>query len=103
MPDERRVASTWGSPGAYDLVRDIVYYGIATDSEQQNRAAQRNPFAIPTSSPSALYSNSTVALDGKTGKLQCIQHLPGDDWDELDQRTHADPPAEPESEICKVD
>ena len=84
MPDERRVASTWGSPGAYDAVRDIVYYGIANPTPNSRIARHDgNPFAIPTSSPSALYSNSTVALDGKTGKLLWyFQHLPGDDWDE---------------------
>jgi alcohol dehydrogenase (cytochrome c) len=84
MPDERRVASTWGSPGAYDPVRDIVYYGIANPTPNSRIARHNgNPFAIPTSSPSALYSNSTVALDGKTGKLLWYyQHLPGDDWDE---------------------
>jgi len=84
MPDDRRVASTWGSPGAYDPVRDIVYYGIANPTPNSRIARYNgNPFAIPTSSPSALYSNSTVALDGKTGKLLWyFQHLPGDDWDE---------------------
>jgi alcohol dehydrogenase (cytochrome c) len=84
MPDDRRVASTWGSPGAYDPVRDIVYYGIANPTPNSRIARHNgNPFAIPTSSPSALYSNSTVALDGKTGKLLWyFQHLPGDDWDE---------------------
>jgi alcohol dehydrogenase (cytochrome c) len=84
VPDERRTASTWGSPGAYDPVRDIVYYGIANPTPNSRIARHNgNPFAIPTSSPSALYSNSTVALDGKTGKLLWyFQHLPGDDWDE---------------------
>jgi len=84
VPDERRLASTWGSPGAYDPVRDIVYYGIANPTPNSRIARHNgNPFAIPTSSPSALYSNSTVALDGKTGKLLWyFQHLPGDDWDE---------------------
>ncbi len=83
-PDEKRVASTWGSPGAYDPVRDIVYYGIANPTPNSRIARHNgNPFAIPTSAPSALYSNSTVALDGKTGKLLWYyQHLPGDDWDE---------------------
>jgi alcohol dehydrogenase (cytochrome c) len=84
MPDARRVASTWGSPGAYDPVRDIVYYGVANPTPNSRIARYNgNPFAIPTSSPSALYSNSTIALDGKTGKLLWyFQHLPGDDWDE---------------------
>ncbi|HSP66643.1 MAG TPA: PQQ-binding-like beta-propeller repeat protein, partial [Bryobacteraceae bacterium] len=67
-----------------DPVCDIVYYGIANPTPNSRIARHNgNPFAIPTSSPSALYSNSTVALDGKTGKLLWyFQHLPGDDWDE---------------------
>jgi len=84
VPDERRVASTWGSPGAYDPVRDIVYYGIANPTPNSRIARHNgNPFAIPTSSPSDLYSNSTLALDPSTGKLVWYyQHLPGDDWDD---------------------
>jgi alcohol dehydrogenase (cytochrome c) len=84
VPDERRTASTWGSPGAYDPVRNIVYYGIANPTPNSRIARHNgNPFAIPTSAPSALYSNSTVALDANTGRLLWYyQHLPGDDWDE---------------------
>jgi alcohol dehydrogenase (cytochrome c) len=38
--------------------------------------------AIPVTAPSALYSNSTVALNPDTGTLVWYyQHLPGDDWD----------------------
>jgi alcohol dehydrogenase (cytochrome c) len=41
-----------------------------------------NPDAVSRSTPSDLYSNSTVALDVNTGKLNWYyQHLPGDDWD----------------------
>jgi alcohol dehydrogenase (cytochrome c) len=105
MPDERRVASTWGSPGAYDPVRDIVYYGIANPTPNSRIARHNgNPFAIPTSSPSALYSNSTVALDGKTGKLLWyFQHLPGDDWDEdwTNERTLIHTKLNPNSKFVK--
>jgi glucose dehydrogenase len=39
-----------------------------------------NAFAIPLTAPADLYSNSTVALNPDTGKLQWYyQHLPGDD------------------------
>ena len=38
--------------------------------------------AVPRSSPSELYTNCTLALDVKTGKIVWYyQHLPGDDWD----------------------
>jgi len=38
--------------------------------------------AVPLTTPSELYCNSTLALDVDTGKLVWYyQHLPGDDWD----------------------
>ena len=40
------------------------------------------PDGTSRTSPSDLYSNSTVALDPETGKLKWYyQHLPADDWD----------------------
>jgi alcohol dehydrogenase (cytochrome c) len=81
---ERNMASTWGLPGTYDPQRKMLYWGIA--NPMPNTRADRhggNVDAIPRSSPSDLYSNSTVALDPNTGKLAWYyQHLPGDDWDE---------------------
>jgi alcohol dehydrogenase (cytochrome c) len=78
----RRVAA-WGLPGGYDPVRRLVYWGLA--NPMPNTRADRhggNPFAIPTTAPADLYSNSTVALDPDSGKLVWYyQHLPGDDWD----------------------
>jgi len=105
VPDNQRVASTWGSPGAYDPVRNIVYYGIANPTPNSRIARHNgNPFAIPTSSPSALYSNSTVALDANTGKLLWYyQHLPGDDWDEdwTNERTLFRTKLNPKKEFVK--
>jgi PQQ-dependent dehydrogenase (methanol/ethanol family) len=81
---ENRMASPWGLPGTYDPVRKTLYWGIA--NPMPNTRMDRhggNPDAVPRSSPSDLYSNSTVALDPETGKLSWYyQHLPGDDWDE---------------------
>ncbi|MEP6963801.1 MAG: PQQ-binding-like beta-propeller repeat protein, partial [Acidobacteriota bacterium] len=83
VPDDKRVTSTWGSPGAYDPVRNIVYYGVANPTPNSRLARHGNPDDIPTSSPADLFSNSTLALDANTGKLLWYyQHLPGDDWDE---------------------
>jgi alcohol dehydrogenase (cytochrome c) len=105
VPDERRTASTWGTPGAYDPVRNIVYYGIANPTPNSRIARHNgNPFAIPTSAPSALYSNSTVALDANTGKLLWYyQHLPGDDWDEdwTNERTLLRTKLNPKKEFVK--
>ncbi len=84
-PEEKRTTSTWGLPGTYDPVKNLVYWGIAnpTPNTRLERHAG-NIDAIPRTSPSSdLYSNSTVALDPATGKLAWYyQHLPGDDWDE---------------------
>jgi alcohol dehydrogenase (cytochrome c) len=80
---ENRRASTWGLPGSYDIVRKMLYWGIANPMPD-SRAARHNgnPEAIPRSSPADLYSNSTVALNPATGKLEWyFQHLPGDDAD----------------------
>jgi PQQ-dependent dehydrogenase (methanol/ethanol family) len=83
-PEEKRTTSTWGLPGTYDPVRNLVYWGIAnpTPNTRLDRHAG-NIDAIPHTAPADLYSNSTVALDPATGKLAWYyQHLPGDDWDQ---------------------
>jgi len=80
---DKRLASTWGLPGAYDPVRKMLYWGIANPMPDQ-RASRHdgNPDAVSRTAPSDLYSNSTIALDPATGKLAWYyQHLPGDDWD----------------------
>jgi len=83
-PVEKRTASTWGLPGTYDPVRKTLYWGVANPTPNSRMARHGGKWdAIPTSSPSDLYSNSTLALDPDTGKLKWYyQHLPGDDWDE---------------------
>src|SRR5690606_16127757 len=81
-PSERR-ASTWGLPGTFDPVRNLVFWGIS--NPMPNTRADRHGgdhAAIPPHAPADLYSNSTVALDADTGELVWYyQHLPGDDWD----------------------
>lgn len=76
-------ASTWGLPGSFDPIRNVIYWGVANPMPDQ-RMARHNGNADGTSrwSPADLYSNCTLALDPKTGKLiWYYQHLPGDDWD----------------------
>jgi alcohol dehydrogenase (cytochrome c) len=41
VPDDKRTASTWGSPGSYDPVRNIVYYGVANPTPN-SRLARHN-------------------------------------------------------------
>jgi PQQ-dependent dehydrogenase (methanol/ethanol family) len=83
MPVERRLASPWGLPGAFDPDRNLLYWGTANSSPHTRiKRHDGNPFAVPLTAPSELYSNSTLALDINTGELKWYyQHLPGDDWD----------------------
>ena len=82
-PLDRRLASTWGLPGAYDPVRKMLYWGVANPMpDQRSTRHEGNPDAVSRTAPADLYSNSTIALDPNTGKLAWYyQHLPGDDWD----------------------
>ena len=83
VPVDKRLASPWGLPGAYDPVLKLIYWGIANPSPHTRMKRHGgDPDAIPRSAPAELYSNSTVALAPDTGQLVWYyQHLPGDDWD----------------------
>ncbi len=82
VPDEKRIASSWGLPGSYDPVSKITYWAIANPKPYTRLSRHGNPEGTGRAAPSDLYSNSTVALDINTGKLAWhYQHLPGDDWD----------------------
>ena len=83
IPDERRVASSWGLPGSYDPHSKVLYWAISNPIPYTRlKRHNGNPDAVPYESPSELYSNSTLAIDVESGKLiWYYQHLPGDDWD----------------------
>jgi alcohol dehydrogenase (cytochrome c) len=83
-PEAGRMAATWALPGSYDPVRRLILWGVANPMPNTRMARHGGKWdAVPTHSPSDLYSNSTVALSPDTGKLAWYyQHLPGDDWDE---------------------
>jgi alcohol dehydrogenase (cytochrome c) len=80
---DKRMASTWGLPGSYDPAHKLLYWGVANPMPDQRILRHNgNPDAVSRTAPADLYSNSTIALDPKTGKLAWYyQHLPGDDWD----------------------
>ena len=60
----------------------LTYWGIANPNPYTRLTRHGSPDAVSHSAPSNLYSNSTVALDIATGKLDWYyQELPGDDWD----------------------
>lgn len=81
--NSQSMASTWGLPGSFDPVRNVLYWGVANPMPDQRMLRHNgNPDGTSRSSPADLYSNCTVALDPATGKLiWYYQHLPGDDWD----------------------
>jgi alcohol dehydrogenase (cytochrome c) len=102
---DKRMASTWGLPGTYDPVRNLTYWGIANPMPDQRMLRHDgNPDAVSRIAPSDLYSNSTVALDPKTGKLAWYyQHLPADDWDSdfTHERTLLRTPFNPDPKFVK--
>jgi alcohol dehydrogenase (cytochrome c) len=82
MPVNDRVAGPWGLPGSYDPKRKVLYWGVANPDPYTRLTRHGRPDAVSLTAPANLYSNSTVALDVETGKLNWYyQELPGDDWD----------------------
>ena len=82
LPVDQRAAGPWGLPGSYDPVRKVVYWGVANPNPYTRFKRHGRYDANSLTSPSELYSNSTVALNVETGKLVWyFQELPGDDWD----------------------
>ena len=81
--NSQSMASTWGLPGSFDPVRNVLYWGVANPMPDQRMARHNgDPDGTSRSTPADLYSNCTLALDPATGKLiWYYQHLPGDDWD----------------------
>lgn len=70
--------ATW-STGAYDPVRDVVYWGVGNPAPAHNGGVREGD---------NLYANSAIALDASTGKLRWhYQFTPGDenDWDAVQQ------------------
>lgn len=81
-PVDKRLASTWGMPGAYDPARKTLIWGIANPMPDQRMARHGTADGTSRTAPADLYSNSTVAINVDTGKLNWYyQHLPGDDSD----------------------
>jgi glucose dehydrogenase len=63
-------------------VRKVLYWGVANPNPYTRLLRHGAADAVPQTAPVDLYSNSTVALDVGSGKLQWYyQELPGDDWD----------------------
>lgn len=79
--EQRYGASVW-MPGSYDPRADLVYFGIGQTYHLSTLLTPGPAGAYGGPSTAALYTDSTVALDPRTGKLAWYyQHFPGDVWD----------------------
>jgi PQQ-dependent dehydrogenase (methanol/ethanol family) len=77
LPEDRNGAGIW-SPPSYDYDNDQIVFGTG-NSYALDTLLRNGPGKVPT----ALYTNTTLKLDAKTGKLVWFyQHFPGDVWDE---------------------
>jgi len=82
VPVEQRAAGPWGQVGSFDPKRKVLYWSVANPNPYTRLTRHGAADAISLSAPADLFSNSTVALDAGTGKLNWYyQELPGDDWD----------------------
>jgi alcohol dehydrogenase (cytochrome c) len=82
VPVDKRAAGPWGQVGSYDPKRKTLYWSVSNPNPYTRLTRHGAADAVPTSAPADLFSNSTVALDVTTGKLNWYyQELPGDDWD----------------------
>jgi alcohol dehydrogenase (cytochrome c) len=74
---ERSGGAVW-TPGSFDPQSGLVFFG---PSPTYDTLPLSTPLAGPGSND-ALYTNSTVALDPRTGALVWnFQHVPNDQWD----------------------
>ncbi len=82
VPVDQRAAGPWGQVGSYDPKRKTLYWSVSNPNPYTRLTRHGSADAVSISAPADLFSNSTVALDVNTGKLNWYyQELPGDDWD----------------------
>ena len=78
-PLEKRSGGSVWDQGSYDPKTGLVYFGIG---QTYDTAVLASRSSDPAVNNDGLYTDSTVALDPKTGKLVWhFQHLPNDQWD----------------------
>jgi alcohol dehydrogenase (cytochrome c) len=104
MDTENRVASSWGLPGSYDPRTKTIYWSTSNPIPYTRLKRHGSADAVPYEAPSELYSNSTLALDADSGKLDWYyQHLPGDNWDSdhIHERTLVHEKVSPDPKFVK--
>jgi alcohol dehydrogenase (cytochrome c) len=76
--ESRSGASVW-TPASYDSETGLAYFGTGNTYDT---GPLLPPKKVKGFSSDALYTNSTLAIDPKTGKLVWhFQHFPDDQWD----------------------
>jgi alcohol dehydrogenase (cytochrome c) len=79
LPLEQRSGGSVWTAGAYDVESGLAFFGPAPTYDT---GPLRDPIGRAGISNEALYTNSTVALEPKTGELAWyFQHVPNDQWD----------------------
>ena len=77
VPVERRSGASVWNTGSYDPDIGLAYFGTGNTYDTRPLLDSR-----PGQSNTALYTDSTLAIDPKTGRLAwAFQHLPNDQWD----------------------
>jgi alcohol dehydrogenase (cytochrome c) len=77
VPYERRNGGSVWTPGSYDPGSNLVYFGVA---QTYDTGPYRN--LAPGQNNDLLFTDSTIALNPDTGKLEWyFQHQPNDQWD----------------------
>ncbi len=77
-PEQRSGGSVW-TAGSYDAEHGVALFGPAPTYDT---GPMRNPVKQRGVNNLALYTNATIALEPRTGKLRWdYQHVPNDQWD----------------------
>ncbi len=78
LPDDQRFGGSVWSPASYDAATDLIYVGVS----QTYYIAGLMKVAGRTPANSALYTDSTLAIDPSTGRIVWhYQHMDRDVWD----------------------
>jgi alcohol dehydrogenase (cytochrome c) len=81
LPLERRFGASIWNPGSYDPETNTLFLGVGQPYPHIAEISGLLPLKAGEKN-SALYTDSTLALDPQTGKLKWyFQHLPNDTWD----------------------
>lgn len=79
LPLEKRTGGSVWTAGSYDAKSNLVFFGTAPTYDT---APLRDRVSKAGITNDALYTNSTLALDPRTGRLVWyFQHMPNDQWD----------------------